>query len=458
MQRWLSTLLLLFLCPAGGAASLTFQAAWEVLQQEDDRLAAGRAASERASELAGSSVSRLLPQVDLVGSYTHLDRPVELDALALRPLSDVAGTLPGQLLIDLIGEERFITPVTQRDVVRSSLMAFWPLYTGGRVDASRDLLVLEEEQSRALLEEVRRARFLELVTAYFAVVLGTINRDTRALAEQTLSAHLDAAAKREQQGLLSSVDRLAVRVAHDQARIDLRVARDSLKTAVLTLERLVHREGVEPSTQMVVNRSLPDKTSMSTALEQHPALQVLDIKQKEARRLASAARGAYHPNLFLFGSYNLYEDDSLASDLTPDWLVGVGVRMPLLDRSGRRGKVRAAELTERETRRLRQGAKRDLNLLLEHRYRHAAQALQEYRDQKSSVQLAEETLRLRQRAFEEGLGRALDVVDAQTMAANVRTRRNVAAFRYLVALAGLLSLTGELETFSVYLAQGEPVQ
>ena len=39
---------------------------------------------------------------------------------------------------------------------------------------------------------------------------------------------------------------------------------------------------------------------------------------------------------------SLYEDDSLASEMKPDWLVGIGVNVPLLDTSGRSDKVAAA--------------------------------------------------------------------------------------------------------------------
>ena len=40
----------------------------------------------------------------------------------------------------------------------------------------------------------------------------------------------------------------------------------------------------------------------------------------------------------------LYEDDSLFSQVDADWMVGVGVKVPILSRDGRSGKVEAARV------------------------------------------------------------------------------------------------------------------
>ncbi|HCE40783.1 MAG TPA: hypothetical protein DEV80_12090, partial [Alcanivorax sp.] len=74
----------------------------------------------------------------------------------------------------------------------------------------------------------------------------------------------------------------------------------------------------------------------------------------------------------------------------------------------------------------------------------------------SQIELARENLHLRRRAFEEGLGRSLDVVDAQTALSAARTHRQAAAFRYVVALARVMALTGQPGRFIDYQQQGEP--
>lgn len=439
------------------AMPLSFSDAWSIVQSSDDSLAAGEAAQQRAAELLRSSRSLLLPQLDLVGSYTRLDKPIELNALGLNPLNQAAATVPGQALIaQLGGTDVFVTPVSGRELTRSSLVAFWPVYTGGKISAARELAALGQQEAEALLEEIRRTRFVELVATYFGVVLAEQAVATHVAAEQSLAQHLHAARLLEQQGQISRVERLTAAAAHDQARIDTRAARERLATARLALTHLVHGdEDVQTSSPLFVNADVLPLERFESGLPQHPAMQVIATRREQAETMVQAARGAYHPEVFLYGSYNLYEDDTLASTLSPDWLIGVGVRMSLLDRSGRGGKVRAAESAVTEALHTQQGAERQLQVLLETRYRDTVQALSEYRDLGSSIELAEETLHLQKSAFAEGLAKALDVVDAQTFLLAAQTRRQKAAFEYVQAVAQLLSLSGQYQDFNNYLQEGE---
>src|SRR5690606_25678014 len=108
----------LLLCRPGFAdTALTFSQAWERVLAEDHALAAGLAGQDQAQALMESARSLLLPRVELVGSYTRLDKPVELDALSMMPLDSLGDSLPGQLLIQLLGgQDAFMTPVTRRDI------------------------------------------------------------------------------------------------------------------------------------------------------------------------------------------------------------------------------------------------------------------------------------------------------------------------------------------------------
>ena len=443
----------LLLCRPGFAdTALTFSQAWERVLAEDHALAAELAGQDQAQALMESARSLLLPRVELVGSYTRLDKPVELDALAMKPLDSLGDSLPGQLLIQLLGgQDAFMTPVTRRDITSSSLVAFWPLYTGGKISATRRTLQLGRREAAALYEEVRRARFLELVSTYYGLVTAEKLVLTQEQAESTLAHHLRAAEALQRHAQIAEVERLAARSAYDQARIAARDARAKRDTARMVLTSLVHADSpVTTRSRLFTNAALPPRQELLDGLADHPSLRVLALKKEQAGTLGEAARGAYHPEVFLFGGYSVYEDDSLASDLTPDWLVGLGVRLPLLDRSGRAGKIRAADSAEEQARQLYQGAQRILSVLLETQYREADNARRTYQDLVSNVLLAEKTLHLRQRAFEEGLGRALDVVDAQTALTAARTRRDAAAFRYVVALAQILALSGRQEQFFLY--------
>jgi outer membrane protein TolC len=453
--------------PYAYASSLTLAEAWQEVLQQDDNLAAGQAAQQRAAALLSNSTSLLLPQIDLVGSYTRLESPVELDALALNPLSSAAESVPGQLLIDALGgPDAFRTPVTNRDISRSSLAMFWPLYTGGKITTARELLQLGDREAELLVEEIRHARFLALVQVYYGLVMAERALITQQQAEQTLSRHFASAQAMEDQFQIARVERLAAQAAYDKARITTGALRDQRDGARETLASMVHyqpvstsesQQGPQPDSPLFTIDAMPMQAELQAGLSNHPGIQLLATKRAQAESITRASRGLYQPDVFLFGSYNLYENDSLASDLSPDWLLGVGVRMPLFDRQGPRGKIQAAQSTVDEVGYLQQATERRLALLFNQQYRDARHALVEYRELASTQALAEETLRLQELAFAEGLGRALDVIDAQTFLSATRTRRDAAAFRFVVSLAQVLSLSGQSDQLFVYLDQGEPI-
>lgn len=443
------------------ASALTLEQAWQQVRTLNDEVAAGQAAQERAAALLSTRDNLLMPQLDLIGSYTYLDSEIELDALALNPLSSVSNTLPGQALVGLAGgPDAFTTPVTERHIARSSLAMFWPVYTGGKITAARDLLSLEERKADLLLEEIYRERFIELVSVYYGLVMAQRALATQQQAEETLGQHFRSARSLENQYQIARVERLAAEAAYDRSRITTRAVQEQRDSAQQALGSLVHYQGTSspsPASLMFTLESLPPIEHFQTGLADHPVLRLLATTQAQAESVVDARRSEYQPDVFVYGSVNLYENDSLASDLTPDWLVGVGVRMPLIDRSGRSGKLQAAVSTVSELGYRQRGAARKLGLLLDQQYREAHQALAEYQDLASTVNLAKESLRLQQLAFSEGLGRALDVIDAQTFLSTTHTRRDAAAFRFVLSFARLLNLSGQQDAFFTYLNEGDQI-
>ena len=91
-----------------------------------------------------------------------------------------------------------------------------------------------------------------------------------------------------------------------------------------------------------------------------------------------------------------------------------------------------------------------MSLLVQKTYLEAQQAIDEVQGLESSIALADENLRLREKAFTQGLSSSLDVVDAQLYVASVETQQSAARFRYLISLTKLLALSSEMNSFSQY--------
>lgn len=221
---------------------------------------------------------------------------------------------------------------------------------------------------------------------------------------------------------------------------------------VATLTQILNQdERVFPNTLLFINDQLPPLSAFTEqTLQTYPGLSILDARKKQASSLISAEKGRYYPEIYLYGNYTLYEE-SLASELAPDWLVGIGVSIPLIDTSGRSDTVQAAHSAVLQISHLRQQATRDLTVLVEKTYFEAEQAIAEVQGLNASLLLAHENLRLRSKAFNQGLATSLEVVDAELYLASIKTQQQVASFNYQMALNKLLAISSDVKSFNHYL-------
>ena len=103
------------------ASALTFAQAWQQLQQVSDKFKAETQQVNRAQAEQEASNSLSYPALDIAGSYTHLEKPIELDLRDLNPLASIdPSALPPQLgqALAAIPGSMFVTPFTEQDVFK----------------------------------------------------------------------------------------------------------------------------------------------------------------------------------------------------------------------------------------------------------------------------------------------------------------------------------------------------
>lgn len=449
---WIVSLISSSISFACHSAPITLDNAWQLLLENNYSIKAQRANVENYQYQEKATGNLSLPQVTLGASYTRLDTDV---------------TLSGKQIIDSTGAEIAVPPafqgilstlgsttstITERDIFTSSIRAIWPIFTGGRISAAQSAAEGKTEEAKSQLMMEQQARFEDLSKYYFSVVLAKEVLATRRVAEQGLRKHRDFALKMEEQGQIARVERLQAEASLDKASVETRKAASDLAIAQAALGKLLaQNDPVEPAETLFINDHLPPLSAfIDQTILTYPGLDILEAKHKQASSLIKAEKGKYYPEVYLYGDYSLYEDDSLASQMKPDWLVGVGVSVPLIESSGRSEKVKAAQSVVSQVDALKSQAKQDLSLLVQKTYLEAQQAIDEVQGLESSIALANENLHLREKAFTQGLSSSLDVVDAQLYVASIETQRSAARFRYLISLTKLLALSSEIDSFKQY--------
>lgn len=456
------TLLCLMLLPGMVMANeLSFGQAWTKLQQVSDKLKANAAEVSRAQALQRGGEDLGLPSLNLTGNYTHLDNPVEMDLRDLNPLASldlsaiaaVAQKSPilGAVLPQLGGMLQSLpmtTALTEQDIFRASLQALWPIYTGGKITAAQRIQQAQVAEKKQSAELGRRALFTTLVDRYYGVIVAKQAWRTQQQLVDALKEHVNHAIKLEQQGQIAKVERLNAEVALANAKVGAGHAMRQYQMAQIALNRMLHSHNAEPDTGLFMlaqDPSLPSLTELTMA--QHPALRLLEAKEEQAKGLESLERSDYLPTVFMYGNYTLYEDDSIAAKMSPDWLVGVGIKVPLIANNGRSDKVEAAKSALLQARYTKAQTRQDLNLLLDQSYRQLQQAREEVSSLNTTLALARENLRLRELAFNQGMSTSVERVDAQVKLTAVETRQLAATYQYVQAYARLMAVSGQLDEF-----------
>ncbi|MGL5343746.1 MAG: TolC family protein [Plesiomonas sp.] len=471
LMHWKFTLsafsLAFFLLPASETAwaePVRFDQAWQTLQQVNDGLKAELSAADRSQKMAEATDGLNLPKIDLTGSITRLSDPLSLDLKDMQPFPSLVSNPRIQSLLAALGSDPKLGPLLQglknlptetdlsnQTIKTAGVNALWVIYSGGRISAAQTAAYAQADEARQQFALKRLQAFSDLTRFYYGVTLAKNVYQTRQQVATALNQHLQHAIKLEQQGQIAKVERTSAQVAYDRAQVDAENARRELEIAQLVLDELLHKEGVQPTSPLVTRLTLPSMPALvKTALQANPAISLLDAKEKQAESLEKAERGRYLPNVAAVGNYNLYHDDSILGERAPDWMVGLGVTIPLVDNSGRNDLLAAAHIARKEVGYRRAELERQLKVGVEQAYRELEQAKTEYDSLKSSQVLAQENFQLRNKAFEQGLATSLDVVDARMTQSAIDTQRLAASYRMTTALSKLLALSGQPDAFNRY--------
>jgi outer membrane protein TolC len=417
------------------ASHLSFSDAWKLLQKSNNSLAAQSANVDRYRYLQQAKNDLNLPSVSLGVNYTRLNDDITL--------------LGSQISESLAG---LTSTIEDKDVYSSSVRVIWPIYTGGKITAAQNAAKGQFDEAQGQLGMETHVRFVELSQYYFSVLLAQDVLKTRKNVEIGLKQHLDFAIKLEEQGQVARIERLQAEASLDKAHVDYKKAQKDLDITSSALTQILNQEAVVlPKDTLFINSTIPSMHRfIEKTLNTYPGLHILDSKKTQASSLIAAEKSKYYPDVFLYGDYNVYEEDSLTSELKPDWFIGIGVKVTLFDNSGRSDNVKAAHSAVYQVQYLKAQAKQDLKVLVKKTYLEAQQAIEEVIGLDSSLALAKENLVLRKKGFTQGLSNSLDVVDAELYLSSIQTQQSVARFQYISSLTKLLALSGEMNTFTHY--------
>lgn len=456
---------------------MSFERAATLLAARSDALAGARESIEAAQDKADSLKHLRWPNVSLDAQELRYQKTFELSLGGLKTQAgaSAAGVLDGiettgvpgvstDAVDSVIAQVHSALPgvfasipdsvslTSRRTLFHPTVTAILPLYAGGAISAMQRGAKAAATATEARAEATRQALQLNLVQAYFGQVLAARTLSVARATRDGFDAHLANARKLQRAGQLSHAQTLQVEVARDASQRALDEAEGASRTATDTLENLLHsNHPIDATTPLFVSSTplKPVDQFVAAAEAGQPRLREADAAVDAARQGVRAARAAWLPTLFAFGSYNLNRHHELVTE--PDWVVGVGLHYSLMSSTGRHSADSAARARQRAAEALERQARVDLRTAVTRAWNLTETARRQFLTLDSSQASARASLRAEEISFREGVATATDLIDARNALAAVETRRAAAAYKYDLALASLLLAAGRSDTFSEYL-------
>ena len=459
-------LILLILCfPAIRIAAqthLSFEESLRLLKQENQSLKI----ADKGIEIAKTERDKLnafwYPTLQSTGAFVHMSEEIEVKqplSQFTEPAKDfVHSIIPDDQVIssilDKIGENTLIFPLAPRNLTTIDLSAEWVLFSGGKrfraTKIGRTMVDLARE-NRAQTAAIQQNL---LVESYYGLRLAQQIATVREETYNGLQKHYENALKLEAVGMLDKAGRLFAQVNMDEAKRALDAARkeDTLvQSALKALLNKVDTEGnIVPTSPLFINDTIPPKMLFNLSVNSgNYQLNQLQLQEHIAKQEVRIAQSGYLPNIALFGKQTLYSH-GIQSNLLPRTMVGVGFTWNLFDGLDREKRVRQSKLTQQTLALGKLKAQDDLAVGVDKLYTQLQKAQDNVKALNSTIDLSEELVRIRKKSFTEGMATSTEVIDAETMLANVKVARLAAYYEYDVALMNLLSLCGTPEQFVNY--------
>ncbi|WP_169737665.1 TolC family protein [Prolixibacter bellariivorans] len=405
------------------------------------------------------------PHVSLSANYVAMSDPIHLDLTpvkdAITPLyqtlagygsfsPDVATPQIRQQLaagLEQIEGTNWIQIIQKDRFGTVDATMFWPLFTGGKIDAANKAAEIKVEVADAKLKATSAEQVSDLVQRYFGLRLAEKVVEVRREVMEGMAKHLDDARKLEANGMIAAAERLHAEVAYADAEREFNKAQRDADLIRTSLQSTLEKNGnFFPSTSLFLTANLGDLEEFkSEALANNPGLSQIQSKKMLADQGIKKEKSAWYPDVYMMGTANVYNKD--LSEYMPDWYVGVGLKFDLFDGRARVNKIHAARSAKDQVEAYERKVRFDIQTAVTKLYLEMQNDNEQYQSLGKSLEFADEYLRVKNKAFQQGLASSTDVVDASLNLSKTRIERLKVVYEFDVMLAKMLEICGRSNDF-----------
>lgn len=416
-----SIVLLALLATSADAAPLSLEECLQLAKQRNPLLQTVRWDQAVADQQVRQADSALLPRLDLQGGYTS-----QLEAQAMK--------INGQTM-----------ETQQRSYAFANLAITQTIYDFGRRDARRKQAQLANSATGSALQSKEQEVVLQVIEAFFAVLEGEKLTITAQDELKTVEEHRRIAQAMFDTGVVTRNDLLQAEVRLASARQKLLASQNRVTNLRLQLNFLIGGQAGQLSEPLEPPQTVPTAalgTSADQALAGRPDLDALRKQVEIGDQEVRESKSLFYPELFARGALDYLENNKLREQAI--YSGTIGLRINLFDgfaSTASREKAVAARSRSQQQLRMAEDQAR-LEIATARNDLQVAQ--QRINVTQEAIKQGEENLRINQDRYQERVGTATEVLDAQTLLTQAKTEHYRAYYDYQIAAARLRKALGQL--------------
>lgn len=414
-------LLILGLAVPAFGEQLTLQECLKKAAAANPALKVARNDERIAADVITLARSGYLPRVDGQGGYT-----AQLEPQKVKIAGQTAQT-------------------QQADYAFASLTINQTLYDFGRTRQRVRRAELLREATALSYQGQEKNVFLQVVETYFGILEA---RKLLVAADEEVNQrldHLKIAQNLYEQGVVTRNDVLQAEVKLAESRLQRQAVENNLENARLSLNFLIgEKPGFTPELDEKTEPiQLEDSDQLfDRAAEKRPEINASRKLVDAGEAEVSENRSNYMPELFARAGVDYVENKYVVEQAI--WHATAGIRMNFFDGLATTAKKRQVVKNLEKSRENLTLLQQEIRLELQTAINDAKVAAERIKTVETAIRQGEENLRINRDRYQEQVGTATDVIDAQTLLTKIRSDYFQAMFDYQVAVARVRKAIGEL--------------
>lgn len=446
--------------------SLDFRTAVGLMLQNNNAIKAAEKNTELAKRQSQLVNASWFPTITMTGTYTMMSNKVSVSqeyAPLLDPLKEkYANTflMPDILnyLSNELGDLAFEVPIFDDDFGSVDLEIVYPLFTGIKRIYANKLANNNKILSEINKESVGATKYLELANTYFSLSLAESMIKVLKETHEMTKNHYSQAVKLENVGMFDKAERLIVKVALDESDRNLKSAENQNEVLRNALIKIIGQSSSEIisspiilSTSLFLNEQIPSLIWFKDMMRNNAYIyEQSELHDDIAKTSIKMSRSNYFPVISVFGKQTLVSYQ-VPKNLIPNTIAGINIAWDIFDGLARERNIQMTRIETEIISETQMNLKDELEVAVDEWYAQLKQSVVNAKDLESSLELAEEVYRIREKSFTEGIATSQQVLDALNILNKTKLLLLTTYFEYDIALANLCCLCGIPEYFESFI-------